>query len=204
MVLLPLTFLGQVVLSQDESTKATEEIVAYRKKQETEFKDPIKSPLVKKDLKKFKGLHYYPIDLKYRLKATFVKNETPVFFKMKTSASILKDYNTYGIVNFELDGVQYGLEVYQSPDVMKMPGYADYLFIPFTDVTNGKETYDGGRYLELRIPETNEVVLDFNQCYNPYCAYGSIGRYACPIPPAANALPIAILAGEKKFKEANH
>ena len=76
--------------------------------------------------------------------------------------------------------------------------YKDYLFLPFTDLTNGDTTYGGGRYIDMRIPEKNTIILDFNQSYNPYCAYG--GNYSCPIPPAENNLDIAITAGVKKFK----
>jgi len=201
MFLLPLAFLCSHTFAQLALDSATNEIIAHRTKQESEFRDPLKSPLEKKDRKKFKGLKYYPIDLTYRVNATFQKNETPVLFKMKTSTTRLPDYSKYGTVTFALNGESYTLEVYQSPDVMKMPGYENYLFIPFTDQTNGKETYDGGRYIELRIPSGNEVIVDFNQCYNPYCSYGSAGKYSCPIPPAENALPISIPAGEKKFKE---
>ena len=71
---------------------------------------------------------------------------------MKTTTSRLPEYIKYGDVYFTLNGMDCRLEVYQSPDIAKRPGYEDYLFIPFTDETNGKETYDVGRYLEFRIP----------------------------------------------------
>ncbi|MFV9484298.1 DUF1684 domain-containing protein, partial [Christiangramia sp. ASW11-125] len=73
----------------------------------------------------------------------------------------------------------------------------DYLFLPFTDETNGISTYDGGRYLDFSIPEEKRVTIDFNRAYNPYCAYS--GRYSCPIPPKENHLETAIPAGVKKF-----
>jgi uncharacterized protein (DUF1684 family) len=82
---------------------------------------------------------------------------------------------------------------------MKKPGLKDYLFVPFTDLTNYATTYAGGRYLELRTGEikNGQVVLDFNKSYNPYCAYAD--GYACPIPPDANRLPVAVAAGEMMF-----
>jgi uncharacterized protein (DUF1684 family) len=182
------------LLAQD----AQREILDHRKKQEAEFKSKSKSPLLPKDRRKFKHLNYYPIDLKYRVNAQFVKTETPELFKMKTTTERLPEYRKYGEVHFEIEGEPFGLEVYQSPEIMKRPGYEDYLFIPFTDLTNGHETYEVGRYLELRIPKDEKVILDFNQCYNPYCSYSP--KFSCPIPPAANDLKIAIPAGEKKFK----
>jgi uncharacterized protein (DUF1684 family) len=176
---------------------AEREILAHRKEQEAEFKSKSKSPLPPKDRKRFKHLNYCPINLKYRVNAQFVKTETPDLFKMKTTTERLPDYRKYGEVHFEIDGESFTLEVYQSPDIMKRPGYEDYLFIPFTDLTNGHETYEVGRYLELRIPKDEKIILDFNQCYNPYCSYSP--KFSCPIPPAANNLNIAIPAGEKKY-----
>jgi uncharacterized protein len=196
-----LTFLFLGVMAQDD-TAAKNEIEAHRKKQESEMRDRDKSPLDPKDRKKFKHLNYYPIDLKYRVAAKFIRTENQPMFQMKTTTSRLPEYTKYGEVLFTLDGHEYKLNVYQSPDIMKMPGYEDYLFIPFTDTTNGNETYDVGRYIEFRIPKGEDVVVDFNQCYNPYCSYAS--RFSCPIPPAENALPIAIPAGEKKYHLNKH
>ena len=173
-------FLTFIFLSAGAQTKdAIKEIETHRKKQRKEFKHPGKSPLLPDDRKKFKALNYFPIDLKYRVEAKFVKTQNPVFFKMKTTTDRLPDYIKYGEVVFTIDGQSLKLEVYQSPDLMKRPGYEDYLFIPFTDSTNGEETYEVGRYIELRIPKTENVIVDFNKCYNPYCSYGS-GKYSCP------------------------
>ena len=178
---------------------AVYDIEQHRKKQEAEFRDPKESPLDKKSRRRFKGLNYYPINLDYRVPAIFVKNESPVLFKMKTTTSRLPEYQKYGEVHFKLDGEDRVLEVYQNPEISKRPGYEDYLFIPFTDETNGNETYEVGRYLELRIPPGDEVDLDFNLCYNPYCSYSP--NYSCPIPPKANHLSIEVKAGEKKYKD---
>jgi uncharacterized protein len=199
--LLFLSFTLSVIqlVAQSGNDAAIQEIEAHRKKQYKEFKDRTKSPLPTADIKKFKGLHYYPIDLHYRVSAKFVKNETPELFKMKTTTSRLPDYRKYGEVHFSLDSQNFVLEVYQSPDIMRMPGYEDYLFIPFTDKTNGEETYEMGRYLEFRIPASDDVIIDFNQCYNPYCSYGKKDGYSCPIPPAVNHLDIAVKAGELKY-----
>lgn len=198
-VVLLLTFSFSVLQAQEQEVLAKKEIEAHREKQQKEFRDKNKSPLLPKDRKKFKGLNYYPIDLKYRVAAKFVRTENEALFKMKTTTSRLPDYVKYGEVHFTIDGQPLKLEVYQSPDIMKRPGYEDYLFIPFTDLTNGHETYEVGRYIEFRIPKSEDVIVDFNQCYNPYCSYSP--NFSCPIPPEPNHLPIAIPAGEKKFKE---
>jgi uncharacterized protein (DUF1684 family) len=193
-----LTFSFLITCAQDDLL-AKKEIDAHREKQQSQFRSKKKSPLMPKDRKKFKGLNYYPIDLKYRVAAKFVRTENQPLFKMKTTTDRLPEYVKYGEVHFSLDGQNFILEVYQSPEIMKRPGYEDYLFIPFTDETNGHETYDVGRYIEFRIPKTEDVVVDFNQSYNPYCSYSP--NFSCPIPPVVNRLTIAVPAGEKKFKD---
>lgn len=190
LIFLPTTLFGQI-------DSAVYEITRFREEQEAKFKDPKDSPLDKKLRKKFKGLNYYPINLDYRVKAKFVKTENPVLFRMKTTTARLPEYQKFGELHFELDGEARVLEVYQSPETIQKPGFEDYLFVPFTDETNGMDTYEVGRYIDFRVPNSENVTLDFNKCYNPYCSYGS--AYSCPIPPASNHLPLKVLAGEKKF-----
>lgn len=192
-----LIFCFKVLHAQDGSF-AQKEIETHRKKQQQEFKNKELSPLLPYDRRKFKGLNYYPIDLKYRVSAKFIKTENPIVFQMKTTTSRLPEYVKYGEVHFSIDGHDLKLDVYQSPEIMKRPGFEDYLFIPFTDLTNGTDTYEIGRYLEFRIPKSENVIIDFNQCYNPYCSYNP--RFSCPIPPEANKLNISIPVGEKKYK----
>ena len=107
-----LTLLSISLFAQIDS--AIYDIEQHRKKQEAEFRDPKESPLDKKLRKHFKGLNYYPIDLAYRVKATFVKTENPVLFQMKTTTSRLPEYQKYGEVHFKLDGEDRMLEVYQN------------------------------------------------------------------------------------------
>jgi uncharacterized protein (DUF1684 family) len=72
------------------------------------------------------------------------------------------------------------------------------LFLAFGDATSARETYGGGRYLDItKTPGSTTITLDFNQAYNPYCAYDD--TYSCPLPPAENLLTVAIKAGEKNY-----
>jgi uncharacterized protein (DUF1684 family) len=89
--------------------------------------------------------------------------------------------------------------VYQNIDLIKKSGYDDYLFLPFSDLTCGKESYIGGRYVDVRIQKGTIWTIDFNKAYNPYCAYNY--EYSCPIVPLENDLDIEILAGVKKFHD---
>ncbi len=87
---------------------------------------------------------------------------------------------------------------------MKTKKYADYLFIPFTDLTTGDESYESGRYIDLSIPQifNNKISLDFNKAYNLYCANAS--GFHCPIPLKENFLPVAIKSGEMNFAAPIH
>lgn len=169
-------------------------IKKFQKELNTEYLNPKESPLRGDNLKNFKKHPFFPINLKYRVTAKFVKTENPVPFELPTSSGKFKQYQEYGKATFELDGKSLTLTLYQSLDLMKMEKYKDYLFLPFRDETNEKETYGGGKYMDLKIPAGNEIILDFNQSYQPYCAYNAFD-YNCPIVPAENKLPIRIEAG---------
>jgi uncharacterized protein len=147
-----------------------------------------------------KQLHFFDINEKYRVTAKFEKAQTDQWFEMPTSGKIKKVFRVYGILSFTINDTLLKLNLYQSQGLMGNDQYKNYLFLPFTDATTGNETYESGRYIDLQTSDikNNEVIIDFNKAYNPYCAYVS-GVYNCPIPPAANHLPVAILAGEKIY-----
>lgn len=172
---------------------------AFQLNLNAEFADVQQSPLEKSDLKQFIGLDFFPISAKYAVKARFVRTENQKPFGMKTSTARLPMYVKYGELHFVLDGKKCKLNVYQNQELIKKPGYEDHLFLPFSDLTSGKQTYIGGRYIDLKKPKTNDVLIDFNTAYNPYCAYNH--QYSCPIVPLENDLPVAIEAGVKKFHD---
>ncbi len=183
-------------LAQNSKLKEAQE---FQKKLNAEFTDSITSPLLPKDLKEFKGLYFFSIDTNYVVKAKFFKSKNQKTFKMKTTGDRTPTYRKFGELHFELDGQKLVLNVYQNIELLRNPKYKDYLFLPFSDETNGKETYIGGRYIDLKIPKTDTIILDFNQAYNPYCAYNY--KYSCPIVPLENDLKVAINAGVKKFHD---
>ncbi len=171
-----------------------EAIKKFQKELNAEYLNPKETPLRGDNLKNFKKHPFFPIDLKYRVTAKFVKTENPVPFELPTSSGKFKQYQEYGKATFDLDGQSLTLTLYQSLDLMKMEKYKDYLFLPFRDLTNEKETYGGGKYMDLKIPSGNEIVLDFNRSYQPFCAYNAFD-YNCPIVPEENKLPVRIEAG---------
>ena len=164
-----------------------------------EFADAKESPLEEEDLKQFKGLDFFPIDEKFIVKAQFIRTQNEKKFEMKTTGTRLPIYIKYGELHFMMEGKTFQLNVYQNIELMKQKGYEDYLFLPFSDLTCGNESYLGGRYIDMRIPNSNEVIVDFNKAYNPYCAYNH--KYSCPLVPLENNLKIEIKAGVKKFHD---
>ena len=124
----------------------------------------------------------------------------PHGLKWRLRARKKKVHRTYAILHFKIDDTAYKLQVLQSKELMGIKQYSDYLFVPFTDLSCGLDSYENGRYIDMLVAdlENDSYTLDFNKAYNPYCAYVT-GVYNCPIPPKENELPIAIKAGEMKF-----
>ncbi|PWK17801.1 DUF1684 domain-containing protein [Xanthomarina spongicola] len=171
----------------------------FQKKMNADFKDATKSPLKDNDRKDFKGLDFFKFDSIYVVTASLTRTPDEAPFKMKTTTERMPMYVKYGVVNFELKGETHELNIYQNLDLMNEVGYEDYLFLPFLDLTNGDTTYGGGRYVECKIPSDNEVVIDFNSAYNPYCAYNE--KYSCPIVPRENYLETEVEAGVKAYEK---
>ncbi len=155
--------------------------------------------VLKKEEEK-KQLRFYTIQEKYKVTASFKPAENMEWFTMETSGTMKKVYRVYGTVTFTINDTVNTLQVLQAQQLLTSNEYKDYLFLPFTDKTTGQDTYEVGRYIDLKTTDikNDKVVIDFNKNYNPYCAYVS-GKYNCPIPPKANALAVAITAGEKKY-----
>lgn len=174
----------------------SEQLAAFRKSYMSDFLTDPSSPLKKDDLQ---YLRFYDADSTYRVTAAaeILNNTTP--FLMPVFSGGGRQYLRYARISFVLKGKPYTLFVYRSVALSQMAQYKDYLFLPFTDETNGKTTYEGGRYIDLKAGDfkNGAVVIDFNKAYNPYCAYS--GGYSCPKPPDENHLPLAVKAGEKLF-----
>jgi uncharacterized protein len=193
--------LNLVIASTSAQTQpnSNSAVKKFRAERHREFSDPSKSPLEQNEVAGFKGLRYFDISPKYRVKATFERTPNEKKFKMPTSSGVTKVYLKYGILRFILSGSEQVLGVYQSEALSQTEKYKNYLLIPFTDATNGKSTYGGGRYIDLEIPASSEVTLDFNLAYNPSCAYSS--GFDCPIPPRENRLKTEIKAGERSYNK---
>ncbi len=147
------------------------------------------SPIPQANRRSFLGLAYFPPTRDLIFDLSLEKLEQPEPFSMGTTTGEMRMMRRYGRFTFTVDGVSCTLTAFTPQD------HPTTLFIPFKDATNGGETYEAGRYIDMEINGQNRYQLDMNLAYNPYCAYNP--TYSCPLVPAENALPVAIRAGEK-------
>jgi uncharacterized protein (DUF1684 family) len=139
----------------------------------------------------FTHLDFFEIDQTYKVEGRFVPYQPHKKIKITSVIGQVEEMDCPGIAQFALAGKNLTMEpILESPD-------ANELFFIFKDLTNGKETYPGGRFLYSSLPQGNQVTLDFNQAHNPYCAYSSFST--CPLPPLQNWLKVPIRAGEKVY-----
>ena len=191
----------QGLAAQQTDTAFAAEIAKHRDHYRQEFVTEPRSPLTAKDTA---FLDFFPPDPTWRVEAIFVATPDEPIFDMPTYSGKTAQYRQFGRLEFKVEGAPVTLRIYQNIRLLKVPEYQDYLFVPFKDPSNGDITYGGGRYIELRSGEimekngTSTLILDFNKCFNPYCAYSD--GYNCPVPPRENHLSLVVQAGEKNFK----
>ena len=175
------------------------QLATHREHYKAEFLTSSGGPLRTKEA--VSKLQFYPADSTYRVTATVLLTPRAEPINVPTSGGTSAPEQPYAVLSFTLRGKPCELTVYRSLNLANNPAYRDYLFLPFKDATSGKDTYGGGRYMDLRTGDiqNGQIVLDFNKAYNPYCAYSS--GYHCPIPPRTNWLPIALEAGEKTYPD---
>jgi uncharacterized protein (DUF1684 family) len=174
-------------------------VAKFQKELNTEYADAKTSPLTAEDLAVFKTLDFYPASETFFVVAKLIRTQKEKPFEMETSTDRKPMYVKYGELSFTINGRDFKLNAYKNIELSKKEEYKDYLFLPFSDLTSGKESYIGGKYIDLRIPKGDTIVIDFNTSYNPYCAYNH--KYSCPKVPLENDLDIEIKAGVKKFHD---
>ncbi|TGE14351.1 DUF1684 domain-containing protein [Hymenobacter elongatus] len=191
-------FLQELVLGHDQY--ATGVLKARREKNDS-FRRAKDSPLSAEQRDQFDSLRYFLPDKAFRAAAQLERFATPDTIAMALTDGKADKYLRWGKATFELQQQRQQLVLFlKVNDADEEPE----LFVPFTDKTNGFDTYGGGRYLDVALPKDTdeEILLDFNATYNPFCAYNN--EYACPVPPTENRLTIAIPVGEKSFPEIDH
>ncbi len=180
--------------SVDPMEGREEKLKGFRERRDKFFKEDAASPLKESDRKRFKGLSYYPVDLKFALIVSvepYSLDPDPIYVDLSTNKGRRKKYVRHGRFRFRLEGKEYVLQIYRPPGESE-------LFLPFKDATSGTETYMDGRYLHIEPALGEKVLVDFNRAYNPFCAYNE--RYTCPFAPQENWLSVPVRAGEKRFR----
>jgi len=168
-----------------------EGIAASREEKDRFMRESAESPVEEAQRATFPALAYYPINPEYRVPASLKVAPASDVIEMPTSTGQRRKMRRIGSLEFTLKG-----------DLMKLTAFADAndttllrLFVPFSDRTNGSESYPGGRYLDLDRTATGVYDLDFNRAYNPFCYFNA--TYDCPVPPRENRLTVPIRAGER-------
>ena len=202
--LLLFTFLFIVSCDDHQTTSSETDYIANlldeRKQNNHDLTDTATSRFNEDERAHFaeKGLQYFYPDMNYLVDAIIKVDTGYPVFKMPTTTERQPNYRIYGFLEFSLKDTLCELVAYQNMDYKDHPEYGGSLFIPFKDNTNEYTTYGGGRYIDIKIPESVHFKLDFNTAYNPYCAYSD--RWSCPIVPSNNTLELSVFAGEKAYK----
>ena len=168
------------------------DIYAFRQRKDEFFRDDPNAPVAGQA---FDGLRYFPVSSAYVFLPRVQPFASQDEVELLTSVGDVQAYLRYGAVQVVLGEETCKLTLF------KMLGSDNAsFFLPFRDATNGRESYEAGRYLDVPRLKGDKVRLDFNYAYNPYCAYSE--HYRCPLPPSENRLSVAVRAGEKSYKVA--
>jgi uncharacterized protein (DUF1684 family) len=167
-----------------------EEIAGWRAEKDRYMRSA-ESPVPAGRRESFPALPYFPVLAAYRVPARLEVIGTNEVIEMSTSTGQRRRMRRVGVLGFTLQGQARTLTAFVDADENDMRR----LFVPFGDLTNGAETYQGGRYLDLNRTATGIYDLDFNRAYHPFCLFNP--EYVCPVPPRENRLKVAIRAGEK-------
>jgi uncharacterized protein (DUF1684 family) len=168
-----------------------DQMTSFRSERDRFMRESSESPIPADKRSSFQGLSYFPIDPAYHTAAALKAAQGGPTLEMPTSTGQLRKMRRVGTLSFTLKGQPLTLGAFVEADQTDLRE----LFVPFGDLTNGTETYPGGRYLNLERTATGIYELDFNRAYHPFCFFNS--SYDCPYPPSENRLKVPIRAGEK-------
>jgi uncharacterized protein (DUF1684 family) len=185
------------IFQGNETAQSYVDQINHERKDKDEFMRNADSSPFGANKNSFEGLKYFPPDLRYRIQANLSHISTREVFTLTTNDGQSQSYLTYAWADFDLDNLHHRLLILE---VMESGSERGSLFLAFADETSTNETYGAGRYLDIKkVPGAGTIVLDFNNAYNPYCAYSE--NFTCPFPPKENVLKLAIRAGEKVYKQ---
>ena len=169
----------------------TPDVASWRADKDRYMRESPESPVPAAERATFPPLPYYPVDPAYQVPASLTMAPGDEVLELPTSTGLRRQMRKIGTLQFTLKGQPLSLTAFvdaSTNDVRR-------LFVPFGDLTNGTETYPGGRYLDLDRTATGIYDLDFNRAYHPFCVFNA--EYDCPYPPKENRLKVPIRAGER-------
>ena len=168
-----------------------EEIGAWQAEKDQYMRHAADSPVPEAQRATFQPLPYFPINEEYRVPAALKPIASTQVLEMSTSTGQRRKMRRVGSLAFTLKGQALTLTAFVEASETDMRR----LFVPFGDLTNGSETYQGGRYLDLERTASGVYDLDFNRAYHPFCLFNS--GFDCPVPPRENRLALPVRAGER-------
>jgi hypothetical protein len=175
--------------AESEGDYATQ-IQSARSALDQMYRNQPDKPVPAAKMGEFLPLKYFPPDPEYVVPASLVPSKERIVVEMPTSQGKIRKHQRVGVLEFTLKGQPLTLGAF-----VEAGAGLDRLFVPFSDMTSGTETYAAGRYLELDRTSSGVYTIDFNKAYNPYCYYNA--DYDCPYPPRESRLPLPIRAGER-------
>jgi uncharacterized protein (DUF1684 family) len=137
----------------------------------------------------FLGFTWFPIQMDYRVTGRFIPDAAPRDMQVVNTFGDLDTFKTEGVVEFTLRGQTLRLRPFTTRPKR--------FYFVFRDASAGQETYEAARFLYADLREDGTAILDFNQAYNPPCAFNPYTT--CPIPLPENRLGVKILAGERAY-----
>ena len=166
------------------------QIQVARAAKDEAFRNQPDEPVPASKAKEFLPLKYFPPDPEYVVPASLKPATERIIVDMPTSQGKIRKHQRVGVLEFTLKGQPLTLGAF-----VEAGAGLNRLFVPFSDMTSGTETYQAGRYLELDRMPSGVYTIDFNKAYNPYCYYNA--SFDCPYPPRESRLPLPIRAGER-------
>jgi uncharacterized protein (DUF1684 family) len=166
------------------------QIQVARAAKDEAFREQPNEPVPPAKVSDFLPLKYFPPDPEYVVPASLNPSKERIVVEMPTSQGKIRKHQRVGVLEFLLKGQPLTLGAF-----VEAGAGLDRLFVPFSDMTSGTETYAAGRYLELDRTASGVYTIDFNKAYNPYCYYNA--DFDCPYPPRESRLPLPIRAGER-------
>jgi uncharacterized protein (DUF1684 family) len=143
----------------------------------------------------FRGLQYFPVRADWHIQARFEPYVPERRISIVNILGMTEEMTSPGAIVFEREGRTWRLDT-----ILEAPGDRE-LFVMFSDATSGKQSYGAGRFLYIGLPDSDHIEVDFNEAFNPPCAFTDFAT--CPLPPQQNQLALAVDAGELKYERAH-